>query len=73
MLKWQGLNEPETHQCIAEREGDWITFRCPKCSDYVRRMNYKTGEMIAPKRYNPYRHTGMHLPVGIQADMYNPN
>lgn len=73
MTNWQVNNNEEAHKCTAERKGDWIVFRCPKCKDYVREMNYKTGEMIAPKRYNPYKHTGMHIPIGLQPEMYNPN
>ncbi len=75
MTNWQSLNNEETHQCTAERDGDWITFRCPKCSDYVRLMNFKTGEMVAPKAKGVfrYKHTGLHIPVGLQPERYNPN
>jgi hypothetical protein len=73
MTNWHTHNGEETHKCTAERKGDWITFRCPHCKDYVRHLNYKTGEMIAPKRYNPYKHTGTNLPIGLQPEMYNPN
>ena len=77
MLKWNASDKEETHQCVAERDGDWITFKCPKCPDYVRRMNYKTGEMIAPKvkegKNFRYKHSGMHIPVGLQPELYNPN
>ncbi len=67
------LGNEEAHQCTAQREGDWVTFRCPKCRDYVRRMNVVTGEMTAPKSNSPYRHSGLHIPIGIQPEIYNPN
>ncbi len=67
------MSKGETHQCTAHRDGDWVTFRCPECRDYVRRMNLKTGEMTSTKSKSPYKHTGLHIPVGIQPEMYNPN
>jgi hypothetical protein len=34
----------ERHQCEAKRKEDWLIFTCPQC-DYIRKMNWKTGEM----------------------------
>lgn len=36
---------PDHHQCTSHREGDWITWKCPYCRGYERKMNWKTGEM----------------------------
>ena len=62
------------HKCYSEKEGDWIVFKCPVCSDYERRIHSKTGEMKS--KYNSdnrYRHSGTFVPIGLDADMYLPN
>lgn len=33
------------HHCTSHREGEWIIWRCPLCSGYERRFNWKTGQM----------------------------
>jgi hypothetical protein len=67
------MSKEEIHLCTAQRDGDWVTFRCPECRDYVRRMNVRTGEITPSKSRTTHRHSGLHIPVGMQPEMYNPN
>lgn len=50
------------HKCTSDREGDWIVFRCPKCPDYERRLNWRTGEMKVRAGKGNIQHTGFYLP-----------
>ena len=61
------------HECTAERDGDWVIFTCPHCDDYVRRMNFKTGEMPPMKSWNDIPHRGLFVPVGLQPEKYCEN
>jgi hypothetical protein len=65
--------EENVHKCTSVREGDWVTFRCSKCPDYVYRMNVRTGKMTVPRSVSPYKHSGLHIPMAIQPNLYNPN
>ncbi|NUO03693.1 MAG: hypothetical protein HUU01_24020 [Saprospiraceae bacterium] len=61
-----GHNE-ERHECYSERKDQWIIFRCPQC-DYVRRMNWETGEMKVRGGDYMVLHGGFHFPTGINPD-----
>ena len=61
------------HECKSVKEGDWAIFTCSKCSDYIRKINLVTGEMIAPIGFNTIRHNGTFMPVGLQPEIYSPN
>ena len=66
--------EDRGHKCFGEREGNWVIFRCPVCDDFERRIHLKTGEVklqIDPTNLHP--HNGFFIPVGLDADLYNPN
>jgi len=65
--QYDSNHEEERHECFSERKGTWIIFRCPEC-DYVRRMNWETGEMKVRGGEFSVLHSGMHYPIGI-----NPN
>ena len=62
----------DEHSCTSERKGDWIIFKCPQC-DYVRKMNYKTGEMKVKGGNLTTLHKGFHVPVGLQPDKLGMN
>lgn len=38
-------SDVERHECEAVRIGDWIIYRCPRCSDYEHRYNWRTGNI----------------------------
>lgn len=66
-LDGDGLNSGiQNHNCTSHREGDWVIWKCPYCSDprsewytnYERRVNLKTGEMKA-KGVNDFTHSGL--------------
>ncbi len=59
--------EEERHECTSERKDNWVIFRCPQC-DYVRRMNWETGEMKVRGGDFGVLHSGMHYPTGINPD-----
>ena len=61
------------HECKSVREGDWAIFTCSKCSDYIRKINLVTGEMIAPNSNNTIRHNGSYVLYGLQPDIYSSN
>lgn len=63
----------EDHECEAHRDGDWIVFRCPDCSDYERRFNWRTGQMKV-KNTNPYiNHRGEHVPPDAMYPLISRN
>lgn len=57
-------DERERHECFSERKDNWVIFRCPQC-EYVRWMNWETGEMKVREGDFMVLHSGMHYPVGI--------
>lgn len=56
-LSFSGLPE-ETHHCTSHRDGDWITWRCPHCAGYERRLNWRTGEMRVHRGGSEAQHAG---------------
>lgn len=68
-MKIQFENTANKHHCQSRRKGDWLIFTCPKCPDYERHFNWKTGEMksfVADENKIP--HTGTFLPIGLEND-----
>ena len=62
------------HKCFSEKEGDWIVFRCPICTDYERRIHTKTGEMRTEGIVgNPHTHNGLYIKPGFDTNQYTPN
>ncbi|MCE7921466.1 MAG: hypothetical protein DYG98_00250 [Haliscomenobacteraceae bacterium CHB4] len=57
-LQFEGLSS-DVHQCTSHRDGEWITWRCPHCKDYERRLNWKTGEMKVNRADSPAKHVGL--------------
>jgi hypothetical protein len=57
-ISFKGL-PADIHHCTSHREGDWVVWRCPQCSDYERRMNWQTGEMNIRRGHSSAQHTGM--------------
>jgi hypothetical protein len=57
-LSFQNLPS-ETHHCTSHREGEWITWRCPHCQDYERRLNWATGEMQVRRGDSEANHVGV--------------
>jgi hypothetical protein len=49
----------DTHHCTSHRDGDWITWRCPQCAGYERRMNWRTGEMHIQRGGSEAQHVGV--------------
>lgn len=52
----------EEHKTESYREGEWIIFRCPICTDYERRINWKTGKMKVVGSKAHIRHSGKYYP-----------
>jgi hypothetical protein len=67
-------DNPKSHRCVGEIEGDEIIFRCPACLDYERRINLKTGEMknMTPET-NTIPHHGFEMKPGFDTFQFNPN
>jgi|GEM_PF-793590 len=57
-LQFRGL-PTDVHECTSHREGEWITWRCPHCEGYERRLNWQTGEMLVRRGNSGAQHTGM--------------
>lgn len=49
----------DVHECTSYRDGEWITWRCPHCEGYERRLNWQTGEMRVRRGDSNAQHTGM--------------
>ena len=58
---------PEHHECTSTRDGDWIVFRCRRCPDYERSVNWRTGASQARNVRPDMRHSGHHVPLEYQA------
>jgi hypothetical protein len=56
-FKFQGLPS-DVHHCTSHRDGEWITWRCPLCNGYERRLNWKTGKMQVTRNGSTAQHTG---------------
>mgnify|MGYP000266966812 CR=1 FL=1 len=71
------ISSSSNHECTSHRDGDWVIWRCPYCSDpasewysgYERRYNLKSGEMVS-KGTNDFTHSG--LSQGKQSDITLP-
>ncbi len=62
------------HHCDVRREGDWLIFTCPKCSDYYRAFNMRTGEMKVQYGTDPaILHHNSYTAPGWDTDSYQPN
>lgn len=59
-----GAEEFKQHNCEANREGEWLVFKCPHCA-YERRFNNSTGEMEVQKGAPDAMHQGQYMPLGI--------
>lgn len=55
-LEFQGLSS-DVHHCTSFRSGDWIVWKCPICTDYERKYNWKTREMSCVGK-TEHLHTG---------------
>lgn len=49
----------DVHHCTSHRDGEWITWRCPHCEGYERRLNWKTGEMRVKRGNSTAQHAGV--------------
>lgn len=63
----------EHHQCSATRDGEWIIFHCPKCRDYERRLNWRTGETKARNVRATIDHSGRYFPREFKEAFENSN
>jgi len=63
----------EHHECEAIRRGDWIIFSCPKCPDYERRLNWRTGKMTSKGARADVQHSGMYFPHEFAGAFQNLN
>lgn len=57
-LHFDGLPS-DVHHCTSHRDGEWITWRCPHCEGYERRLNWKTGEMRINRGNSTAQHAGV--------------
>lgn len=56
----------EHHECTSTRDGEWIVFRCRRCPDYERRINWRTGASHVQSVGHDVRHSGYHVPLEHQ-------
>lgn len=54
----------EQHDCEAHRDGDWIIYKCPRCQDYERKYNWRTGSMKVSGGNENIAHSGRYIPNG---------
>lgn len=71
--KFEFPEDPEAHECKSFRNGDWIIFRCPKCPDYERRINWRTGKMKVKNDDPHINHRGQYFPVEYKEIYENLN
>jgi hypothetical protein len=56
----------DQHTCSSTVEGDWVVFRCRRCPDYERRVNWRTGATRASNVRPDVPHFGNHVPLEHQ-------
>ena len=61
------------HKCSAYRDGDWIIFYCPRCTNYERRINWRTGETKSKNIAKEIKHFGEYFPVEFRQIYENMN
>jgi hypothetical protein len=71
-LNFQHPAPAHTHTCQSRREGEWIIWTCRQCESYERRLNLRTGAMWSHAEDEETLHTGIHLPVGVDAKNLGP-
>jgi len=72
-LNFNSPPETDVHTCRAYRNGDWIVFLCDECSDYERRINWRTGEMKVKNARADVSHTGFYAPEEYREAFENVN
>ena len=65
--------DSEAHECDAFRSSDWIIFRCPKCPDFERRINWRNGKMKVKNDNPQINHRGQYFPVEYKEIYENLN
>jgi len=63
----------DQHESQGTRNGDWIIFRCPKCPDYERRLNWRTGETKSRNLSPEINHNGRYFPHEFKEAFTNLN
>lgn len=48
-----------THNCISQRIGDVIIWTCPRCANYRRVLNWRTGKMLTVPPASHIMHEGV--------------
>jgi len=61
------------HECTATRDGDWLVFLCAQCSDYERRLNWRTGETSARNSSPDINHSGRYFAAEFKESFENSN
>lgn len=72
-LNFQNHESGEHHKCESHREGDWITFYCPRCPEFERKLNWKTREMKTKGASEHIRHSGSYFPSEYRDAFENLN
>jgi hypothetical protein len=62
-IKFETRSDRETHECESYRTGEWIIFKCPRCTGYEKRLNWQTGQMKTINANDDVCHTGNYFPV----------
>jgi hypothetical protein len=70
-ISFGSSNNVTRHECEAQRDGEWLIFRCPICPDYERRMNWRTGETFARQPYPEIQHSGFHFSHELISSIMN--
>jgi hypothetical protein len=63
----------ERHKCEGVESGDWIIYTCPKCDNYMRKDNIKTGEMVVTGSSAEISHWGSNITKRVHEDYFNRN
>jgi hypothetical protein len=72
-IKFNSNHNGEHHSCESSRVGDWIIFRCPKCPEFERRWNRRTGEMKSEGTKTDVHHSGSYYRNGNHEALENVN
>jgi hypothetical protein len=72
-IEFNARPDKETHECESYRSGEWIIFKCPRCKEYERRLNWQTGKVHTVNANDNVYHTGSFFPVEYLEPLSNLN
>ncbi len=72
-IRFNGSETSNHHKCESRRNGDWIIFYCPRCPEFERKLNWRTGELETKGAVKEINHSGSYFPAEYRDAFENVN